>query len=289
MLGVVGGDLSLKQLSDTVNSLDFKGLGFAFLINQQGNILAHPDSQQATQSVKTVFGKEIQLASNLQFTDASGQDRLVAFFPLKPLGNTQWYIGVDIDRELAMAPLYTFRTSAILSTLVGAIATIFLLELLLKQVTRPLQKLRNALFNIAQGEGDLTQRLSIDSNDELGQLAMAFNAFTDNIHMLIEDFKGSSENLATMVGSLRDLAEKSHTESDRQRLETDMVATAVTEMSAAAQQIAKHAQEAADAAQQADTEGQKASHTVKQAIDAINRLAAEIESAAQVITELEGM
>lgn len=288
LLGVVGGDLSLKQLSDTVNSLDFKGLGFAFLINQQGNILAHPDSQQATQSVKTVFGKEIQLASNLQFTDASGQDRLVAFFPLKPLGNTQWYIGVDIDRELAMAPLYTFRTSAILSTLVGAIATIFLLELLLKQVTRPLQKLRNALFNIAQGEGDLTQRLSIDSNDELGQLAMAFNAFTDNIHMLIEDFKGSSENLATMVGSLRDLAEKSHTESDRQRLETDMVATAVTEMSAAAQQIAKHAQEAADAAQQADTEGQKASHTVKQAIDAINRLAAEIESAAQVITELEG-
>lgn len=103
LLGVVGGDLSLKQLSDTVNSLDFKGLGFAFLINQQGNILAHPDSQQATQSVKTVFGKEIQLASNLQFTDASGQDRLVAFFPLKPLGNTQWYIGVDIDRELAMA------------------------------------------------------------------------------------------------------------------------------------------------------------------------------------------
>lgn len=117
---------------------------------------------------------------------------------------------------------------------------------------------------------------------------MAFNAFTDNIHALIEDFKGSSENLGSMVGSMRDLAEKSHADSDRQRQETDMVATAVTEMSAAAQEIARHAQGAADAAQQADTEGEKASHTVKLAIDAINHLAGEIESAAQVITELEG-
>lgn len=286
--GVVGGDLDLTVLANTVNAIDFKGLGQAFLVNREGRILAHPDKALNNQTLEAVYGDSPPLDARLHPARRGDAGRLLGFYPLRPVGATQWYIGVDIDRDLAYASLASFRNMAVLSTIIAAVATVLILSLLLKTLTRPLQRLRLALFDIAQGEGDLTRRLPVESQDELGQLAVAFNAFVDHIHALIEDFKGSSENLAGMVGSMSTLAEKSSAESERQRHETDLVAAAISQMSSAAHEIARHAQEAADAARDADQEGQAGTRTVKQATESITRLAGEIEAAAQVISDLEG-
>lgn len=73
--------MSLRQLSDTVNSLDFKGLGHAFLINRQGLILAHPDPQKVTQTIHKVFGENTKILSELQISEQDGHARLIGFSP----------------------------------------------------------------------------------------------------------------------------------------------------------------------------------------------------------------
>ena len=55
MLGVVGGDLGLKTLVDTLNALDFNGMGHAFLVSADGKILVHPDSQMTMKTLRDLY------------------------------------------------------------------------------------------------------------------------------------------------------------------------------------------------------------------------------------------
>ncbi len=286
--GVIGGDINLSAISDTVNSLDFQGLGNAFLIDSNGKILASPDAEVINKNIGDMYSGTLTIAPTLQSTEsAQGQSRLVTFYPIEGIESVRWFVGIDIDEAEAYAPLSSFRNSAILLTIVVGVIAAILLSVFLKVMIKPLISLRDALFNIAQGEGDLTQRLDAGGHDELGQVAEAFNAFIGNIHILIEDFKGSSENLATMVTKMAEVSERSRGECQRQQQETDMVAAAVSQMSSAAHEIASHAQSAADAAKEADSEGSQGGVVVNEAIEAIQRLAKEIDSATQVINNLE--
>jgi len=286
--GVVGGDINLTTISETVNSLDLQGLGNAFLVDSTGKVLASPEASEIGQSVSGLYSSEVNIEPVLQnVPNASGSDRILAFYPIKGIESVRWYVGIDIDENAAYASLSDFRNSAIISTLVVALLASLILSYLLKRLTAPLLQLRDALFNIAQGEGDLTQRLNASGHDELGQVAEAFNGFIGNIHILIEDFKGSSENLGTMVTNMAEVSDRSRNECQRQQQETDMVAAAVSQMSAAAQEIATHAQNAADAAREADSEGNQAGLVVNEAISSIRRLAEEIDAATTVINDLE--
>lgn len=285
--GIVGGDLNLKTLSDTLNKIDFKGLGHAFLIDQQGKILAHPESGLANKNLSELYGQPVKINTDLQPVTTEKGPRILSFHALPGIDSINWYVAIDVDTDKAYASLYDFRNSVIISTLLVALLTSLVLWLVLKQVTQPLFQLRNALFDIAQGEGDLTQRLPVTGTDKFGQVATAFNAFVGNIHGLIEDFRGSAENLMTMVRTMKSVSEQSRKECAKQQQETDMVAAAVSEMSSAAQEIASHAQGAADAAQDADREGSQAGRVVQDAIQSIHHLAKEIQSTTDVITELE--
>ena len=287
-IGVAGADIGLDHLSQTINKLDFDGLGHAFLIDGEGNILAHPDAEHVNQSLGDLFPKVTAVkAGNYELQNAQKQTRILSLKAIEGLPSINWYIAVDLDHDAAFAKLYEFRNIAIIGTLILLALSALALSSVLKLLTRPLARLRDALNDIAQGDGDLTRRLRVHSQDELGQVAQAFNTFADKIHAIIEDFKNSSVQMADMVNSMAEVAERSRHECQRQQQETDMVAAAVSQMSAAAQEIASHAQNAADAAQSADQEGQQASTVVTEAIDAIKRLANEIDDATQVITELE--
>lgn len=286
--GVIGSDIGLKAVSDTVNTIDFQGIGFAYLIDSEGKVLASPVSDAINKNISSLYTGKVNIDPTLQYIpDSNGVNRIVGYYPIKGIESVQWFVAIDIDEDKAYTALSNFRNSAIITTLIVVIISSLILAATLKLLTKPLLSLRDALFNIAEGEGDLTRRLEVTSHDELGEVATAFNTFVENIHVLIEDFKGSSENLATMVTSITEVTERSRNECQRQHQETDMVAAAVSQMSAAAQEIATHAQNAADAAKQADDEGSRAGIVVQEAISAIQKLAGEIDSATIVINDLE--
>ncbi len=152
---------------------------------------------------------------------------------------------------------------------------------------RPLQLIKANLDDIAAGEGDLTRRLPVASDDELGQLAGSFNRFVEKVHGLVRQIAEMTGQLTNLVGEVAAQAQRSEQAMERQRHETDQVATAINEMSAAAHEVARSAQGAAEAAQQTDNEGQAAKKVVDGSIQRIHSLVGEIRDSGQSLDSLQ--
>ncbi|MCO7579008.1 methyl-accepting chemotaxis protein [Pseudomonas chlororaphis] len=152
---------------------------------------------------------------------------------------------------------------------------------------RPLNLMKANLDDIAAGEGDLTRRLAITSQDELGELAGSFNRFVDKIHGLVRQITEMTGQLTELVTQVSDQAQRSEQAMERQRHETDQVATAINEMSSAAQEVARSAQGAAVAAQQTDEEGQAAKRVVDGSIQQIHALVSDIRNSGTSLDSLQ--
>ncbi|WP_339489465.1 methyl-accepting chemotaxis protein [Pseudomonas sp. EL_65y_Pfl2_R95] len=152
---------------------------------------------------------------------------------------------------------------------------------------RPLQQIKDNLDDIAAGEGDLTRRLPINGDDELGQLAGSFNRFVEKIHGMVSQMVDVTGQLTGLVGQVTEQAQRSENAMERQRHETDQVATAINEMSAAAQEVAQSAQGAAEAAQKTDTEGQAAKKVVDGSIERIHTLVQDIRNSGVSLDTLQ--
>ena len=154
-------------------------------------------------------------------------------------------------------------------------------------ILRPLHLMKANLDDIAAGEGDLTHRLAITSQDELGELAGSFNRFVDKIHAMVRQITDMTSQLTTLVGQVSDQAHRSEQAMERQRHETDQVATAINEMSSAAQEVARSAQGASVAAQKTDEEGQLAKRVVDGSIQQIHALVSDIRNSGTSLDSLQ--
>nr|WP_223488707.1 methyl-accepting chemotaxis protein [Pseudomonas sp. A-RE-19] len=184
------------------------------------------------------------------------------------------------------------RMQGVVLSIVGIAVVVLLLiaaagMLLANTILRPLNLMKANLDDIAAGEGDLTRRLTITSQDELGELAGSFNRFVDKIHGLVRQITEMTSQLTGLVNQVSDQAQRSDQAMERQRHETDQVATAINEMSAAAQEVAKSAQNAAVAAQQTDEEGQAAKRVVAGSIVKIHALVNDIRSSGVSLDSLQ--
>jgi methyl-accepting chemotaxis protein len=198
----------------------------------------------------------------------------------------------DIDAKMAAhaAKIQQSINSTMLQ--IATIAAVILVIVVLASlwvagiIVRPLQNAARALNAISKGDGDLTQRLSVDSRDEVGDVALGFNDFAGNIQNVVSEVKGAVHSLTVSTGQLDTVVGRTHTDANIQKQETDQVAAAIHEMAAAVQQVAGSAAQAAEAAHEADREAADGQRIVEQTIDSINRLADDVNRAAEVIARL---
>ncbi|TND56040.1 methyl-accepting chemotaxis protein [Aeromonas veronii] len=213
------------------------------------------------------------------------------------LDKYQWAIGTgfyidDIDNELAA--LRAERESNMHASLQSSVLVILLILgitlaatiIVGNRVTKPLADAVLALNDIANGDGDLTQRLKVQSQDEIGQLASAFNRFVERIQSVVSQVGETSNHLFSAVDKLHHLSEHYDHQMQGHSRETDQVVTAVTEMSSTAQEVAASASNAATATSDAARESDAARGVVSGAINSINRLVGEVHTASGVIEQL---
>ncbi|CAI8704313.1 Methyl-accepting chemotaxis protein CtpM [Pseudomonas sp. IT-P258] len=199
--------------------------------------------------------------------------------------------GIEAQVAVVEAKVQARMQGMVLSIVGVAVVVLLVIAavgmLLANTIVRPLHLMKANLDDIAAGEGDLTRRLTITSQDELGELAGSFNRFVDKIHGLVRQITEMTSQLTGLVTQVSDQANRSDQAMERQRHETDQVATAINEMSAAAQEVAKSAQNAAVAAQQTDEEGQAAKRVVAGSIEKIHALVDDIRSSGVSLDSLQ--
>ena len=191
-------------------------------------------------------------------------------------------VQVEIDERISTIITSIMVIAAVLLVAFGIVGVV-----LSNTFLRPLQQIKDNLDDIAAGEGDLTRRLPINGDDELGQLAGSFNRFVEKIHSLVRQIADMTGQLTELVNQVSAQAQRSEQAMERQRHETDQVATAINEMSAAAHEVSQSAQGAAEAAQKTDIEGQAAKQVVDGSIERIHTLVQDIRDSGLSLDTLQ--
>jgi len=186
-----------------------------------------------------------------------------------------------VGDALDNAVIGSVTTSLIALVIIGLFALV-----VVRSIIRPLKSAVSAMNDIASGDGDLTRRLDIDGKDELSQLAIAFNSFADQVHGLVEQVLSSTGTLNEASAELSQVMEESTQGVERQKSESDQVATAMNQMTAAAQEVANNASEASDAADRANVQVVDAQGLVHQTIEVIGGLSEQVAEGVKVIERL---
>ena len=287
LLGVVGGDLSLNSLVKIINSVDSGGLGYAFLVSSDGQVIVSPDKDQVMKNLKDIYpSSSLRIEKGIQEVTLNGQERIISFTPVTGLPSADWYIGQSIDKEKAYAPLSKFRTSALIAMFIAVAAIAMLLSLLIRVLMRPLTTMGRAMQDIAQGEGDLTRRLVIENKDEFGELASAFNQFVERIHASISEVSSATRHVHDLSHRVMASSNASIVGSDEQSARTNSVAAAINELGAATQEIARNAADASHHASGASEQADDGRKVVEQTIQAMTELSQKISFSCEQIETL---
>ncbi|VXD00343.1 Methyl-accepting chemotaxis sensory transducer with Cache sensor [Pseudomonas sp. 8Z] len=286
-LGVFGGDIRLNSVADAINTLDFNGAGYAFLLSHSGNIISHPQAEHNGKPISELFGNQkLSLDKELREIDIDGKRLLLSFTPLPNLRGMDWYIGVVLDESIVMAEANHLTWLAVIGTVTGVAISLLALGLLMRHLLKPLALLSTSLREINSGEGDLTYRLPIHSKDEIGELSQEFNRFLQTLQNLIGNVMGSAHQVRESTALTSNESEQAARRLQVQLQELDQLATAMQEMASTAEEVARNAQSAAHAAQAANEETENGVRVVSKSSSAIRHLADEMDETSQAINEL---
>lgn len=161
-----------------------------------------------------------------------------------------------------------------------------MLYLLRRLVIRRIHGLRQAMEEITR-DSDLGRRLQVDSQDELGQLGCTFNNMLGTFRQSLLAVSAATGRLHQVSGQVAGVADNTLQAVIRQRTETDMVASAMHEMSATVQEVASNAARTAQASLDADGEARGGVQVAENASQAIEALIGEISEASDVVARVE--
>ena len=290
--GVVGGDLSIASLVEDVTKMALPADGVAILMHKDGTVIAYKDAAKAMKPASEI---DNDLSNALIEQSKSNNSLLPAYFDNEgrdkllwatDIPNTDWELVLVLDKATLEAPLSSLLMTQLGLALLVLVGSILAISWLVSLLLGPLGKVSQALARIADGNGDLTQRIKIDANDEVGQLANSFNRFVGSQHQLIGNIRQLANELNADAERSLVTNQAAVEELQRQQQEVTMVATAVTEMASATMEIAGNAENTAAAAQQSAQSSEQGKMLVNQTRQSINNLAEEVGQATGVIGEL---
>jgi len=306
VIGVMGIDLKidlLQRYADQADQALFDGAGNVSIISNKGLLVARDgESRLLGKLASATLNMPIELNDWLsagveQSMWSSDNQLLTVFMPIK-LGTTNWGILITMPREKVMADALAVNQllknqadeSLKIQLLTGIIVTsigLLIIWFAAVKLVAPIKSVVNRLQDIASGEGDLTLRLEVKSNDEVGELAIWFNRFLDTLQGMIKQVIESADTLSKTAIKANEIAAQSRHGSEAQFREVDMVASASEEMTQTSTVVVENAGVAVEMASQAEQSAQEGQMVVQQSADSMQELVERMALAVPVANELE--
>jgi len=310
--GIAGADLAVNFIQELLlkaNNQLYDGAGEMALIANNGRLVAStqaPDKLgkpanellDANEMANLQALKAGQATYNIDEQDDPAKNHIELFLSFN-IGDTdaRWVLMLSLPVTTVMADLHSMQADlhaqgeadtfgmALVGLLIAVIG-LLVVWFVGYGIARPLKQMVAMLDDIAQGEGDLTRRLSTDRADELGLIALGFNTFLSKLQAMISQVVTSVQKVSDSSEHTADIAIRTNQGVQKQMAEIELVATAVHEMTATAQDVARNATHAAEAANHADRAANQGKQTVQHTADAIAALAQEIGRAVTVVQTL---
>ena len=288
--GVIAGDVSISSLISDILAVTTEGT-YAMLVDSNGTIIAHPDASLSLKSA-TALAPELTAAYINQVAHDGMINELVIsgkkeVYDFNAIPNTNWYYGMMVDEEIAYQSVRRMVTSSFIQGLITILIVAGFSYVAINGSLAPLKTLGEAIADLSRGNGDLTRRIKIEREDEVGAVAKHVNTFIERIHVMVQDISNSSGQLNQQAKSSHSMAEKANQGLARQQNEISQIATAVHEMSATAIEVASNAEQTAEAARSSSSSCEHGKQVIARNQRSITDLATQVEQASNIIQELE--
>lgn len=313
-LGVFGMSMKASAVTQLVTDNKIGGTGYAFMIDKEGIVIAHPDEKHILQlDLKTLKGMEgvssSMIAGKTGVEAYTFQD-IPKIAGYAPVSLTGWSVATTQNSDEFLATVTALKKTIILVALISLTLAALALFMAATSITRPINKAIEGLKDIAQGEGDLTLRLAITTTDEVGELAKWFNTFIEKLQKIVgrisdntqqvnlsvselsqvavaltknaEETSGRANNVATAAEEMSANLNGVAAAMEESSTNTSMVASAAEEMTATINQIAQNAEQAHSITEKAVAQASKTSDKMAE----LGKAAQAISKVTETITEI---
>ena len=303
-VGIAGVDIALDALQRQLSALTPLESGHVALYTGSGQVVSHPDPARLGQAAELPPEAlaALRAGHSLRWSDAAGRVNFLEPIKMHDVV-APWGTVVSVPGAAITAAADRLRTTALTLGAASVAFTSLTVFLLLTALTRPLNQLANAMRELASGEGDLTRRLVVTRDDELGRAARALNVFLDSLQGM---FRQVRERSQTLLAGLDSVAHATGQVADGSRMLTDTAsgnAATIEQITASIGSIADHANDADQVMHQTGALSQRSgqavrsmeeqmrniNHTIEQLAASLSGLSArsdQISNVIQVIREI---
>ncbi len=295
--GVASLGLSVNDLAESIRNDKIGKHGFIYLVRPDGAYVIHRDPALADGQhfMKDAPGFTPALMTTLlaakQFAygtyDANDGTRIVAssFIPELNL-----YLVAEVpEAEVLGKTEQTATISALMAALFGGGAGMLIIALISGKIAGPLVRAAAMLREIAEGHGDLTRRMAVETDDEVGALAKSFNQFIASLNRIISDVRASAVTIASasqqIAAGNMDLAARTET----QAAGLEETAAAMEELTTTVQQNAANANEANSLVVTAAGQAQRGGQVVSDVVHTMERITASSRKVVDIIAVIDGI
>lgn len=281
----------------TIGEIDTLGVRLKVALKEYEALIASPDERATFDQYATLTTTFQQLYEQSEVLARKGQVEDLTVL----LGGEMRRVSASMDTALAKLLQINREQSADLNrqaeeqyssafkTVVGllflaALMTVMLAWLLTKSITQPISNALNAAEKIA--EGNLTQPILVDGKDEAGRLLSAMAQMQANLRTTLEGISSSATRLASAAEEMNCITVESSIGLTQQNNEIEQAATAVNEMTSAVEEVARNAVSTSEASQNATAAAGEGRDLVRETVDAIDRMSAEVQGSAVLISQL---
>ncbi|HDY7486062.1 TPA: methyl-accepting chemotaxis protein [Vibrio vulnificus] len=261
---------SLKRIDDSV---DF----FVLNLGQFSQVIADYAAEGSY--------AELIANGNVIFSNKQGSNLTPIARPVEFAGQRWELIGyIDLDNIQSNTDQLNWMIT--LALLVCAAVIIVSSVILLQVSFKPLSRLNSVVADLSQGNGDLTQRLAIESKDEIGQISHSINLFIEKLQQMFIEVADSSKEIDHAVVNLSEQSRSNLRTLNQHTQETEQAITAIEEMSASANSIAQSADNAAHLTETTTRYADESKQTVTGAVESVNGLVTQVVAMSDTITRM---
>jgi len=289
--GVIAGDVELNILIETVKNINFPGAVTAIL-DGEGKALASSSTALAVGTRLSDIGlSDVQNAMQSQdevYKDyaLNNLEKLAISRAIKLTSDKNWYLFIGINKSVAYASVDKAKDEAIMSAVIMLIVAVLLSLIILNTLYRPILTLKDVVLDLSKGNGDLTRRLPVINNDDLGQISEGINVFIGNLQSLMLDVTQSSEHISLSVNQLQNQTADNNKVLIAHATETDQIVAAIEEMSATANDVASNASEASQFTHKTNSQIVDSKTVVTGATETVSQLVNDVDNTSASITRI---
>ncbi|WP_417760211.1 methyl-accepting chemotaxis protein [Shewanella sp.] len=283
--GAISVDLELSFLNKLVTpSADMPG-AVAIILNHDTTLLASSSDaiktgQKADQYAwfKQTVNSVVNSDSTMADYSLNGEEKTM-FSHRISVGDKYWYYGLGLEKSVIFAELDKARNNAIIVTIIATVLCVFIAFSLVNVLYRPIILLRDTIQSLSSGNGDLTQRLAVKTDDDIGKISHGVNLFIASLQTMMSDVKDSTHSLHSSIGQLKNQAATNSDILQNHVKETEQIATAIEEMDATANSMATDAADTARLTEEANHTSEQSRAILSASQATVMALISDVETA----------